>query len=162
MGHALAETLIAGIKCRQMAGPRVSRVAEIQFMAFLSMPGWSSLFPMPGRLRSRTRGREPCPDGRAYQRHGAGITRQSIIGETLKPFCNIIPGLRVVIPVFAAARANGLLLVAIADPDPVIFWTGTLVSISPSSQFGAGDGKPRIASSQQHLLYPCAKGQILP
>jgi pyruvate dehydrogenase E1 component beta subunit len=52
--------------------------------------------------------------------HGAGIHAPEHHGESTEALLAHVPGLRVVIP-SSPRRAYGLLLAAIADPDPVIF-----------------------------------------
>ena len=71
------------------------------------------------RLRSRTRGRLSCPMVLRTP-HGAGIHAPEHHGESTEALFAHIPGLRVVIP-SSPRRAYGLLLAAIANPDPVIF-----------------------------------------
>lgn len=117
MDTPLAETLIAGISVG-MAAQGLKPVAEIQFMGFI-YAGMEQLVSHAGRLRSRTRGRLSCPMV-VRTPHGAGIHAPEHHGETTEALFAHIPGLRVVIP-SSPRRAYGLLLAAIADPDPVIF-----------------------------------------
>ncbi|WP_022960968.1 alpha-ketoacid dehydrogenase subunit beta [Halopseudomonas pelagia] len=117
MDTPLAETLIAGISVG-MAAQGLKPVAEIQFMGFI-YAGMEQLISHAGRLRSRTRGRLACPMV-VRTPHGAGIHAPEHHGETTEALFAHIPGLRVVIP-SSPRRAYGLLLAAIADPDPVIF-----------------------------------------
>jgi len=71
------------------------------------------------RLRNRTRGRITCPMViRAPM--GAGVHAPEHHSESTEAMFAHIPGLRVVIP-SSPARAYGLLLAAIRDPDPVVF-----------------------------------------
>lgn len=117
MDTPLAETLIGGISVG-MAAQGLKPVAEIQFMGFI-YAGMEQLVSHAGRLRSRTRGRLSCPMV-VRTPHGAGIHAPEHHGETTEALFAHIPGLRVVIP-SSPRRAYGLLLAAIADPDPVIF-----------------------------------------
>ena len=117
MDTPLAETLIAGISVG-MAAQGLKPVAEIQFMGFI-YAGMEQLVSHAGRLRSRTRGRLSCPMV-VRTPHGAGIHAPEHHGETTEALFAHIPGLRVVIP-SSPRRAYGLLIAAIADPDPVIF-----------------------------------------
>jgi pyruvate dehydrogenase E1 component beta subunit len=71
------------------------------------------------RLRTRTRGRLSCPLVLRAP-YGGGIHAPEHHSESTEALFAHIPGLRVVIP-SSPARAYGLLLAAIRDPDPVIF-----------------------------------------
>ncbi|HDZ55554.1 MAG TPA: alpha-ketoacid dehydrogenase subunit beta [Pseudomonas xinjiangensis] len=117
MDTPLAESLIAGISVG-MAAQGLKPVAEIQFMGFI-YAGMEHLISHASRLRSRTRGRLACPMV-IRTPHGAGIHAPEHHGESTEALFAHIPGLRVVIP-SSPRRAYGLLLAAIADPDPVIF-----------------------------------------
>lgn len=117
MDTPLAETLIAGISVG-MAAQGLKPVAEIQFMGFI-YAGMEQLISHASRLRSRTRSRLSCPMV-VRTPHGAGIHAPEHHGESTEALFAHIPGLRVVIP-SSPRRAYGLLLAAIADPDPVIF-----------------------------------------
>lgn len=117
MDTPLAETLIAGISVG-MAAQGLKPVAEIQFMGFI-YAGMEHLVSHASRLRSRTRGRLSCPMVLRTP-HGAGIHAPEHHGESTEALFAHIPGLRVVIP-SSPRRAYGLLLAAIANPDPVIF-----------------------------------------
>jgi 2-oxoisovalerate dehydrogenase E1 component beta subunit len=113
----LAETMIAGISIG-MAAQGLRPVAEFQFMGF-SYSGLDQIINHAARLRNRTRGRLSCPI--VYRMpHGGGIHAPEHHSESTEALYAHIPGLRVVIP-SSPARAYGLLLAAIRDPDPVIF-----------------------------------------
>ncbi|EKD74884.1 MAG: hypothetical protein ACD_44C00309G0006 [uncultured bacterium] len=113
----LAESMIAGM-CVGMASQGLRPVAEFQFMGF-SYPGLDQIINHATRLRNRTRGRLSCPI--VYRMpYGAGIHAPEHHSESTEAIYAHIPGLRVVIP-SSPARAYGLLLAAIRDPDPVIF-----------------------------------------
>jgi pyruvate dehydrogenase E1 component beta subunit len=71
------------------------------------------------RLRNRTRGRLTCPLVMRMP-HGGGIHAPEHHSESLEALLCHHPGLRVVCP-SSPARAYGLLLAAIRDPDPVMF-----------------------------------------
>ena len=71
------------------------------------------------RLRNRTRGRLTCPMV-ARAPFGGGIHAPEHHSESTEAMFAHTPGLKVVIP-SSPARAYGLLLAAIRDPDPVIF-----------------------------------------
>jgi len=113
----IAETAIGGIAVG-MAAQGLRPVAEIQFMGFV----YSTLDNMvnhASRLRNRTRGRLSCPMVLRAP-YGGGIHAPEHHSESNEAMLAHIPGLRVVIP-SSPARAYGLLLAAIRDPDPVVF-----------------------------------------
>ena len=72
-----------------------------------------------GRMRNRTRGRLTCPMVLRAP-YGGGIHAPEHHSESTEALFAHMPGVRVVIP-SSPARAYGLLLAAIRDPDPVIF-----------------------------------------
>jgi pyruvate dehydrogenase E1 component beta subunit len=71
------------------------------------------------RMRNRTRGRLSCPVV-IRTPHGGGIHAPEHHSESTETLLCHIPGIRVVCP-SSPARAYGLLLAAIRDPDPVMF-----------------------------------------
>ncbi len=93
-------------------------VVEYQFMGFI-YPAIEQLVSHAGRLRNRTRGRLSCPIV-VRAPFGAGIRAPEHHSESTEAMFAHIPGIRVVIP-SSPARAYGLLLAAIRDPDPVVF-----------------------------------------
>jgi pyruvate dehydrogenase E1 component beta subunit len=113
----LAEGLIAGM-CVGLGAQGLRPVAEIQFMGFI-YPAIDQLLNHAARLRNRTRGRLTCPMVLRAP-FGAGIHAPEHHSESTEALFAHIPGLRVVIP-SSPARAYGLLLAAIRDPDPVVF-----------------------------------------
>ena len=117
MDTPLAETMIAGVAVG-MAVMGLRPVAEIQFMGFI-YPTVDQLVSHASRLRNRTRGRMSCPMVLRAP-FGGGIHAPEHHSESTEAMFAHIPGLRVVIP-SSPARAYGLLLAAIRDPDPVVF-----------------------------------------
>jgi pyruvate dehydrogenase E1 component beta subunit len=113
----LAETMIAGLAVG-MAAQGLKPVMEIQFLGFI-YAAMEHLVSHASRLRCRTRGRLSCPMV-LRSPMGAGIRAPEHHSESTEALFAHIPGLRVVIP-SSPARAYGLLLSAIDDPDPVIF-----------------------------------------
>jgi len=113
----LAETLIAGMSIG-MAAQGLRPVAEVQFMGFI-YPTMDQLVNHAGRIRNRTRGRLSCPMVLRAP-FGGGIHAPEHHSESTESMFAHIPGIRVVIP-SSPARAYGLLLAAIHDPDPVVF-----------------------------------------
>ena len=112
----LAEGLIAGM-CVGLAAQGLRPVGEIQFMGFI-YPAIDQLLSHAARLRNRTRGRLSCPIVLRAP-CGAGIHAPEHHSESTEALLAHIPGLRVVMP-SSPARAYGLLLAAIRDPDPVV------------------------------------------
>ncbi|WP_444910869.1 alpha-ketoacid dehydrogenase subunit beta [Microbulbifer sp. TRSA005] len=113
----LAENMIAGIAIG-MAVQGLRPVAEFQFMGFI-YPGLDQILSHAARYRNRTRGRLSCPI--VYRApYGGGIHAPEHHSESTEALFAHIPGLRLVVP-SSPARAYGLLLAAIRDPDPVVF-----------------------------------------
>jgi 2-oxoisovalerate dehydrogenase E1 component beta subunit len=113
----LAENMIGGL-CVGMAAQGLKPVAEIQFMGFI-YPAVDQIVNHMTRLRNRTRGRLTCPVV-IRTPHGGGTRSPEHHSEALEAMFAHIPGIRVVCP-SSPARAYGLLLAAIRDPDPVLF-----------------------------------------
>jgi 2-oxoisovalerate dehydrogenase E1 component beta subunit len=113
----LAEASIAGVAIG-LAAQGFRPVAEIQFSGF-AYACIDQMLNHASRLRARTRGRLTCPMVlRAPS--GGGIKAVEHHSESPEAMFAHIPGLKVVIP-SSPARAYGLLLAAIHDPDPVVF-----------------------------------------
>ncbi len=113
----LAEAMIAGMAIG-MASQGLKPVAEFQFMGFI-YPGFNQITCHAARLRNRTRGRLHCPI--VYRApYGGGIHAPEHHSESTEALFAHTAGLRVVIP-SSPARAYGLLLAAIRNPDPVVF-----------------------------------------
>jgi pyruvate dehydrogenase E1 component beta subunit len=117
----LAETAILGTAIG-MAAMGLKPVAEIQFSGFI-YPTMDHIVNHASRLRNRTRGRLSCPLVLRTPA-GAGIHAPEHHSESPESMFAHVPGLRVVMP-SSPSRAYGLLLAAIRDPDPVIFFEPT-------------------------------------
>ena len=113
----LAELMIAGVAVG-LAAQGFRPVVEIQFMGFI-YPAIDQIVNHATRLRNRTRGRLTCPMVLRAP-YGGGVHAPEHHSESAEAMFAHIPGLRVVIP-SSPARAYGLLLAAIRDPDPVVF-----------------------------------------
>ncbi|MGH8561362.1 MAG: alpha-ketoacid dehydrogenase subunit beta, partial [Nevskiales bacterium] len=119
----LSETLIAGMAIG-MAAQGLRPVAEIQFSGFI-YPVIDQILNHAGRLRTRTQSRLSCPMV-LRSPCGGGIHAPEHHSESVESLFAHIPGIRVVMP-SSPARAYGLLLAAIRDPDPVIFLEPTRI-----------------------------------
>lgn len=117
----ISEATIAGLSIG-LALEGFKPVAEIQFSGF-AYPCIDQIANHASRFRTRTRGRLSCPMVLRTPWSGGtkALEHHSEANETM--FTNI-PGLRVVIP-SSPKKAYGLLLAAIRDPDPVIFFEPT-------------------------------------
>lgn len=113
----LAESMIGGMAIG-MSAQGLKPVAEFQFMGFI-YPAIDHILNQASRMRNRTRGRLSCPIVFRAP-YGGGIHAPEHHSESTETIFAHIPGLRVVIP-SSPARAYGLLLAAIRNPDPVVF-----------------------------------------
>jgi pyruvate dehydrogenase E1 component beta subunit len=113
----LGEVGIAGVSIG-LAAQGFRPVAEIQFTGF-AYACIDQLVNHAARLRTRTRGRLTCPMV-LRSPAGGGIRAVEHHSESPEAMFAHVPGLKVVLP-SSPARAYGLLLAAIRDPDPVIF-----------------------------------------
>ena len=114
----LDETSIAGLTVG-LATQGMRPVAEAQFDGFM-YPMVDHIVCHAARFRTRTRGRLTCPMVLRVP-WGGGIRAPEHHSEANEAIFTNVPGLRVVMP-SSPARAYGLLLAAIRDPDPVIYF----------------------------------------
>jgi pyruvate dehydrogenase E1 component beta subunit len=117
----ISEAAIAGVAVG-LAVQGFRSVAEIQFQGFIH-PALDQLANHAARMRNRTRGRLTCPMVLRTP-YGAGVRAPEHHSESIEALLAHVPGLRVVIP-SSPARAYGLLLSAIRDSDPVVFFEPT-------------------------------------
>ncbi len=114
----LAESGIIGVSVGlAMAG--MKPIPEIQFEGFLG-PAYDQITTHAARFRTRTRGRFTCPMTIRVP-IGGGIRSPELHSDSPEAVYVHTPGLKVVMP-SSAPDAKGLLLSAIRDPDPVIFF----------------------------------------
>ena len=113
----IAESAITG-SAIGMAIAGLKPICEIQFDGFI-YPGYTDLVTHAARMRNRSRGAFSVPMVLRVP-VGGGIRALEHHSESLEVLLGSIPGLKVVIP-STPYDAKGLLLSAIADPDPVVF-----------------------------------------
>lgn len=118
MDSPLAESGIIGTSIG-MAASGLKPVAEIQFEGF-TFPGIDQLVSHASRLRNRSRGRFTVPMVMRCP-IGGGIKALEHHSDSPESYFVHTPGLKVVIP-SGPYDAKGLLISAIRDPDPVMFF----------------------------------------
>ena len=114
----LAESAIVGSSIG-MAINGLKPVVEMQFSGF-SYPAFNQIITHVARMRNRSRGRYTLPMV-IRAPYGGGIRALEHHSESTEALYAQIPGLKVVIP-STPYDAKGLLIAAIRDPDPVLFW----------------------------------------
>ncbi|HLD12856.1 MAG TPA: alpha-ketoacid dehydrogenase subunit beta [Candidatus Nanoarchaeia archaeon] len=114
----LAESGIVGCSIG-MAVKGLRPVAEIQFEGF-SLPAMDQLFSHAARLRNRSRGSLSVPLV-VRMPWGGRVNALEHHSDCPESYFVHTPGLKVVVP-SSPYDAKGLLLSAIRDPDPVIFF----------------------------------------
>jgi pyruvate dehydrogenase E1 component beta subunit len=101
-----------------MAVAGLRPIAELQFMGF-SYPAVDQIINHVGRIRNRSQHRFTAPMVIRIP-HAAGIGAAEHHSESAEAIYAHTPGVKVVVPA-TPYDAKGLLLAAVADPDPVIF-----------------------------------------
>ncbi|OFW50808.1 MAG: 2-oxoisovalerate dehydrogenase [Actinobacteria bacterium RBG_16_67_10] len=101
-----------------MAVAGLRPVAELQFLGF-SYPAFDQIVSHVGRIRNRSNHRFTAPLVIRIP-YGGGIGAAEHHSESNEAIYAHTPGVKVVVP-SSPTDAKGLLLAAIADPDPVIF-----------------------------------------
>ena len=114
----LAEALIAGTAIG-MSWAGIKPVVEMQFSGF-SYPAFQQMMTHAARYRNRTRGRFTVPMVMRMPM-GGGVKALEHHSEALEALYSHIPGLKVVLP-STPYDTKGLMIAAIKDPDPVIFF----------------------------------------
>jgi pyruvate dehydrogenase E1 component beta subunit len=114
----LAESGIIGVSIG-MAVKGLRPVAEIQFEGFLH-PAMDQIMNHAARIRNRSRGRFTCPLV-IRSPWGGGIHAPEHHSESPEALFAHTPGIKVVIP-SSPYDAKGLIISAIRDPDPVLFF----------------------------------------
>jgi pyruvate dehydrogenase E1 component beta subunit len=114
----LAESGIIGVSIG-LAMEGLRPIPEIQFEGFLG-PAYDQLTSHAARFRTRTRGRLTIPLTVRVP-IGGGIHAPELHSDSPEAIYAHTPGLKVVMPA-SPYDAKGLLISAIRDPDPVIFF----------------------------------------
>jgi 2-oxoisovalerate dehydrogenase E1 component beta subunit len=114
----LAESCIAGISIG-MAINGCRPVAEMQFADF-AYPAFNQLISEAAKWRYRSNNGWGCPIV-VRMPFGAGIRGAMYHSQSIEALLAHVPGLKVVVP-STPHDAKGLLLAAIRDPDPVIYF----------------------------------------
>ncbi len=114
----LAESGIIG-SAIGMAAYGLRPVPEIQFDGFMT-PAFDQMINHAARLRWRSRGRFTCPMTLRVP-YGGGIRALEHHSEAPETYYVHTPGFKVVIP-STPYDAKGLLIAAIRDPDPVLYF----------------------------------------
>jgi pyruvate/2-oxoglutarate/acetoin dehydrogenase E1 component len=113
----VAESGIVGVAFGLAVGG-MRPVAELQFMGF-SYPAFDQVISHVSRIRNRSRHRFSAPLVIRIP-YGGGIGAAEHHSESAEAIYAHTPGLKVVVP-STPYDAKGLLLAAIADPDPVVY-----------------------------------------
>jgi pyruvate dehydrogenase E1 component beta subunit len=114
----LAESGIIGVSIG-MAAKGLKPVAEVQFEGFLHL-AINQIMNHAARIRNRSRGRFTCPLV-IRSPWGGGIRAPEHHSDSPEALFAHTPGIKVVIP-STPYDAKGLLISAIRDPDPVLFF----------------------------------------
>jgi pyruvate dehydrogenase E1 component beta subunit len=148
----LAESGIIGTSIGlAMAGLRP--VPEIQFEGFLG-PAYDQLCSHAARMRTRTRGAFTVPMTVRVP-VGGGIHAPELHSDSPEAFYAHQPGLKVVMP-SGPYDAKGLLISALRDPDPVIFFEPKRIYRAireevPEDEYTIPIGKARVVCEGTEL-----------
>ena len=142
----LDETSITGLTVG-MATLGMRSVSEAQFDGFV-YPMVDHIVCHAARMRSRTRGRLSCPLVLRIP-WGGGIRAPEHHSEANEAIFTNVPGLRVVMP-SSPGRAYGLLLAAIRDPDPVVWFEPKRIYRQYKEEVGA-TGEEMVAFDGEAL-----------
>jgi pyruvate dehydrogenase E1 component beta subunit len=157
----LAEASIVGMGIGMgLAG--LKPVAEIQFAGFL-YPALDQILSHLGRYRHRTRSRYHLPMV-VRAPYGGGVHTPEQHADSPEAILAHTPGVKVVIP-STPADAKGLLLAAIADPDPVFFFEAIKLYRSVKEEVQEGNytlpiGKARIVTPGDDVTVVCYGGMV--
>ncbi len=152
MDTPLAESGIVGMSIG-MAVYGLKPVCEIQFSGF-SYQNFHQIENHAARLRLRSRGRYHVPMVLRTP-YGGGVRALEHHSESRETFWAHMPGIKMVIP-SGPRNARALLVSAIRDPDPVIFYESKALYRAfreevPEEEETLPIGKPRIAREGNDL-----------
>lgn len=119
-------------------------VVELQFQGF-SLPAFQQILTHAARMRNRSRSRFTVPMV-IRMPMGGNVRALEHHSEAIEALFAHIPGLKVIMP-STPYDTKGLLLAAIADPDPVIFLEPKRLYRSFKQEVPAGDYKIEIGKS---------------
>jgi pyruvate dehydrogenase E1 component beta subunit len=148
----LAESGIIGTSIGlAMAGLRP--IPEIQFEGFLG-PAYDQLTTHAARMRTRTRGALTVPMTVRVP-VGGGIHAPELHSDSPEAIYTHTPGLKIVMPA-SPYDAKGLLISAIRDPDPVIFFEPKRIYRAfredvPEDEYTIPLGRARIVSDGDEI-----------
>lgn len=157
----LAEAGIVGMGIGMgLAG--LKPVAEIQFAGFL-YPALDQILSHLGRYRHRTRSRYHLPMV-VRAPYGGGVHTPEQHADSPEAIVAHTPGVKVVIP-STPSDAKGLLLAAIADPDPVFFFESIKLYRSTREEvqedyYTLPIGKARIVTEGEDVTVICYGGMV--
>ena len=128
-------------------------VPEIQFEGFLG-PAYDQLCTHAARMRTRTRGAYTVPMTVRVP-IGGGIHAPELHSDSPEAIYTHTPGLKVVMP-SSPYDAKGLLVSAIRDPDPVIFFEPKRIYRAfreevPEDEYTVPIGKARVVREGSEL-----------
>jgi pyruvate dehydrogenase E1 component beta subunit len=128
-------------------------VPEIQFDGFLG-PAYDQFVNHAARMRTRTRGAVTVPLTVRVP-VGGGIHAPELHSDSPEAIYVHSPGIKVVMP-STPYDAKGMLLAAIADPDPVIFFEPKRVYRSfkeevPEEMYTVPIGKAKVVAEGEHV-----------
>lgn len=158
----LAESAIVGTAFG-MALSGLRPVAEIQFMGFL-YKGADQLIAQAGQIRARTWGQASAPLV-VRTAYGGGVRTPEHHSDSLEGLLMGSPGVKVVVP-STPADAAGLLLSAVADPDPVVMMEPIRLyraarEVLPDELTPVPLGQARVRRAGQHVTL-VAWGAMVP
>jgi pyruvate dehydrogenase E1 component beta subunit len=148
----LAESGIIGTSIG-LAMDGLRPVPEIQFEGFLG-PAYDQLCSHAARFRTRTRGRFPMPITVRVP-VGGGIHAPELHSDSPEAIYAHTPGIKVVMPA-TPYDAKGLLISAIRDPDPVIFFEPKRIYRAfreevPEDEYTVPIGKARVVTEGDEI-----------
>ena len=114
----LAESAIAGVAIGA-AAYGLRPIAEIQFADFI-MPAVNQIISEAAKMRYRSNNDWHCPMV-IRAPYGGGVHGALYHSQSVEALFHHVPGLKIVMP-STAYDAKGLLISAIRDPDPVLFF----------------------------------------